>query len=174
MLLHAKHICNILQYHFLKGFPGQSVSTMAAIHHNPSLSTSAPMMNMHNNMSIAPSNPLSKLHELNKNIISTSFSTSSKTSSSSFASIVHSDGPNLLFPNGVPVGKKPVFSSGTINGKSSPEVAKENGKHDINHSSTQKTTESENSSSSNGVPVEGQNDALSSLEWKDGIADLPG
>ena len=27
---------------------------------------------------------------------------------------------------------------------------------------------------SNGTDIEGQNDALSSLEWKDGIADLPG
>ena len=160
----------------LKGFQGQSSSTMTAIHHNPSLSTSNAMMNIHNSMPMAPSNPLSKLHELNKNINSTAF-TSSKVASSSFASIVHSDGPNPLFPNGIPVVKNPVFgtsSSVAANGIPSEEISKENGKMDTSHSPTPITTELDKSSSSNGTGIEEQNDALSSLDWKDGVADLPG
>ena len=173
---------------------------VASMHHNPASTASAQMANIHNNMS--PNNPLSKLHELNKNITPTSFKTSS-TQSSSFASIVHSNNPTAT-PTNAPSHPKPSVhsSSPTKPGRPSnpmyQSIAPKKQPFDANTMSAMNAmanrelaggkvrqlgavsplkgnAEASKSNGTNGNDSEpAQNDALSSLDWKDGVADLPG
>jgi hypothetical protein len=168
------------------------------MHHNPAIS-SAPSPQMPNIM--IPNNPLSKLHELNKNITPTSFKTSSPQSSS-FASIVHSNNPTAI-PTSAPSHPKPPVhpSSSPKPGRPSnamyQTIAPKKQPFDVNTMNAMNAMANRELSGgkvrqmggmspskaeavkSNGVngndPEQAHNDyALSALDWKDGVADLPG
>lgn len=174
---------------------------VASMHHNPAMS-SAPSQtaNMHNNMS--PNNPLSKLHELNKNITPTSFKTSSPQSSS-FASIVHSNNPTTSLTTTSTHPKPPVHSSspskpGRPNNTLYQSIAPKKQPFDVNAMNamnamanrelmggkvrqisnvpTSKSNADLKPNGLSGVEAEQAHGdlALSALDWKDGVADLPG
>lgn len=192
-----KSLANITFFFFFKGYP---------MHHSPAMSSAASpqMTNIHNNMS--PNNPLSKLHELNKNISTTSFKTSSPQSSS-FASIVHSNNPTVIATSAPTHPKPPVHSSlpsrvgrpsnpmyqniapkkptlapfdatamNAMNAMANRELTGGKVRPLGNVSPLKGNVEAQKSNGLNGNdPEQAQNDhALSSLDWKDGVADLPG
>ncbi|CAB3976721.1 lethal(3)malignant brain tumor 3 isoform X1 [Paramuricea clavata] len=177
---------------------GQNGYPVASMHHTPAIS-SAPSPQMANIM--IPNNPLSKLHELNKNITPTSFKTSSPQSSS-FASIVHSNNPTAI-PTSAPSHPKPPVhpSSSPKPGRPSnamyQTIAPKKQPFDVNTMNAMNAMANRELSGgkvrqlggmspskaeavkSNGVngndPEQAHNDyALSALDWKDGVADLPG
>ena len=181
---------------FSEGYP------VASMHHNPASTASPQMTNIHNNI-VSPNNPLSKLHELNKNITPTSFKTSSPQSSS-FASIVHSNNPTATPTNAPTNPKPPVHSSspskpGRPSNPMYQNIAPKKQPFDVNTMNAMNAMANRELTGgkarqlggmsplkanvedvkTNGVngndPDQAHNDyALSALDWKDGVADLPG
>lgn len=160
---------------------------VSSIHHNPVIS-SAPSSGQFIHNKVSPNNPLSKLHELNKNITPTSFKTSSPQSSS-FASIVHSKHPVTLSnatvsPFATPPGyqtiapKKPPFdanSMNAMNAMANRELTGGKVRQLGVASPLQNNQDALRTNIINDGGEQVQNDyALLGLDWKDGVADLPG
>ncbi|XP_046858383.1 LOW QUALITY PROTEIN: lethal(3)malignant brain tumor-like protein 1 [Xenia sp. Carnegie-2017] len=166
---------------------GQNGYPVSSIHHNPVIS-SAPSSGQFIHNKVSPNNPLSKLHELNKNITPTSFKTSSPQSSS-FASIVHSKHPVTLSnatvsPFATPPGyqtiapKKPPFdanSMNAMNAMANRELTGGKVRQLGVASPLQNNQDVLRTNIINDGGEQVQNDyALLGLDWKDGVADLPG